>query len=77
MKLGNVSVNAGNYISKTPGKIKLICDFLLLLSLIITVLWPEVDIAIKIGVVIKLLSNFISEHTPDIAQKDDIDEKVD
>ena len=50
--------------SKTPGRIKFACDLLLLISLIITSLWPEVDIALKIGVAIKLLSNFISEHMP-------------
>ena len=68
MQIGNTNykVTTGSWNLKTPGTIKFICDGLLLISLIIAVLWPDVDIAIKIGVVIKLLSNFISEHTPQV-----------
>ena len=58
------SVSTDNWKVKTPGRIKFACDLLLLISLIITSLWPEIDIAIKIGVAVKLLSNFISEHIP-------------
>jgi hypothetical protein len=60
----NLTVKAGNWTIKTPGRIKFICDLLLFISLVITSLWPEVDIALKIGVAIKLLSNFIAEHIP-------------
>ena len=72
MQIGKtkVTVKTGNWTTKTPGRIKLFCDGLLLLSLLITTFWPEVDLALKIGVGIKLLSNFISEHTPDIAPTD-------
>lgn len=70
MQIGNTKYNVttGSWNLKTPGTIKFICDVLLLISLIITVFWPEVDLAIKIGVAIKLLSNFISEHTPQEVQ---------
>ena len=66
MQIGNTSyaVTTGSWRLKTPERIKFICDLLLLISLIITSLWPEIDIAIKIGVAIKLLSNFVSEHIP-------------
>ena len=66
MQIGdlNYNVGTGNWKTKTPGRIKLACDLLLLISLIITSLWPEIDIALKIGVAIKLLSNFVSEHIP-------------
>jgi len=66
----NYSVNSYNWKAKTPGRIKFACDFLLLVSLVITSLWPEVDIALKIGVAIKLLSNFIAEHIPAPEQVD-------
>ena len=66
MQIGNTnySVKPGNWNIKTPGRIKFICDLLLFVSLVITSLWPEIDLALKIGVSIKLLSNFISEHIP-------------
>ena len=66
MQIGNYSVKSGNWSVKTPGRIKFICDLSLFISLVITSLWPEIDIALKIGVAIKLLSNFISEHIPEV-----------
>ena len=60
----NYTLKSGNWNLKTPGRIKFFCDLLLFVSLVITTLWPEIDIALKIGVFIKLLSNFIAEHIP-------------
>ena len=66
MQIGNTnySLKPGNWNLRTPGTLKLICDALLFLSLASSTLWPEIDWVLKVGVFIKLLSNFISEHIP-------------
>ena len=64
---------------RTPFVLKFFCDFLLFTSLVISSLWPDIDWALKVGVFLKLLSNFVSEHIPEAVQqeiKDNPIEKV-
>lgn len=66
MQIGNTkyTVSTTGWKDRTPGILKFGCDTLVFISLIISVIWPDVDIALKISVSLKLLSNFISEHIP-------------
>lgn len=72
MKIGNTkySVGSKSWKDRTPLMLKFFCDFLLFVSLVISSLWPELDWALKVGVFLKLLSNFISEHIPASVQQE-------
>lgn len=59
------SVGKRSWTERTPLMLKFICDLLLFISLVLSTLWPELDWALKVGVFLKLLSNFISEHIPE------------
>lgn len=69
------SIGRSSWKQRTPTMLKFFCDFLLFTSLLISVIWPDDVIALKIGVVIKLSSNFISEHMPQTVQQDISDNK--
>ena len=76
MQIGDTaySIGTSNWKTRTPKMVKLICDFLLLLSAAIALL-PEISTPVGKwilfgGVVAKLLSNFISEHMPPEVQQD-------
>ena len=77
MQIGNSKYRVGrkSWKERTPLIVKFVCDFLLLASLLIAVIWPDDVIALKIGVAIKLASNFISEHMPHAVQQDIADNK--
>lgn len=72
MQLGNskYSVGTTSWKTRTPFMLKFGCDILLLISLMIAVIWPIDVLALKIGVAIKLLSNFILEHIPVAVQQE-------
>lgn len=72
MQIGDskYSVGSTSWKSRTPFILKFSCDILLLISLMIAVIWPVDVLALKIGVTIKLLSNFISEHMPVAVQQE-------
>jgi len=66
MQLGNTNYSVGrtSWKQRTPFWIKFGCDFLIFASLAMSSMWPELDWVLKISVLLKLLSNFISEHMP-------------
>lgn len=63
-------VGSDNWKKRTPSRVKFICDFLILASLIMSSLWTDVDWILKLSVSLKLLSNFISEQMPVEVQAD-------
>jgi len=66
MQIGNskYSVGTATWKTRTPLILKFSCDVLLFASLVISTLWTDVDWALKVGVFLKLLSNFVLEHMP-------------
>jgi hypothetical protein len=72
MQIGDskYSVGTSSWKNRTPLMLKFGCDILLLVSLMIAVIWPIDVLALKIGVAIKLLSNFIMEHIPVAVQQE-------
>jgi hypothetical protein len=64
------SVGTANWKTRTPLIVKFFCDFLLFGSIVISSVWSDVDWALKVSIVIKLLSNFISEHMPKQVQEE-------
>jgi hypothetical protein len=71
MQIGDskYTIGTSSWKTRTPLMLKFFCDLLLFVSLVICTLWPELDWALKIGVFLKLLSNFISEHIPVAVQQ--------
>jgi hypothetical protein len=79
MQIGSTkySIGTSSLNRKTPGTLKFVMDILLFLSLAIGLL-PELpdDIGkwvIAAGGILKLLSNFISEHMPQKVEEEVID----
>ena len=77
MQIGKTKYSVGtqSWKQRTPLILKFFCDFSMLLSLIATNLTAIKDPVIKEwilsgGIIVKLLSNFISEHIPVAVQQD-------
>jgi hypothetical protein len=76
MQIGTTqySVGTANWKTRTPLTLKFICDMLMFLSLVAANLTAIKDPVIREwilsgGIIIKLLSNFISEHMPVVVQE--------